>query len=206
MGFLLQVLRWADCDLLLDLNNLEVNRKNHGGPSLASSLAQVPWGTGALPARGRPRVQRPAGHASTRTASRWMPRRANGRHGCSARMANPMLLEWDNDVPDLARINQELAWLGFTDYVRGLSDELPPGHSRQGMEVCRHLVRLGVEQQVQARHPGLRDQLTEAMGEPAWEALITGSSRSAWTSPFLWRPVRRIRRIHCPPGGRRRHA
>jgi hypothetical protein len=74
---------------------------------------------------------------------------------------------------------------GFYDYVRGLSDELPPGHSRQGMEVYRHLVRLGVEQQVQARHPGLRDQLTEAMGEPAWEALITGFiQQSAWTSHF----------------------
>lgn len=74
---------------------------------------------------------------------------------------------------------------GFYGYVRGLSDELPPGYTRQGLEVYRHLVRLGVEQQVEAAHPALRGQLCDALGEAAWDALISAFIReSAWTSPF----------------------
>lgn len=114
MSFLLQVLHWADCDLLLDLNNLEVNRKNHGGPGLAACLAQVPWE--------RVRYLHVAGHefnerlgmhidthsepveAGVRDWAQWVMR----THG------KPVLLEWDNDVPERARLNEELRWLGST--------------------------------------------------------------------------------------------
>ena len=70
---------------------------------------------------------------------------------------------------------------GFYAYVRGLSDEVPPGYTRQGLEVYRYLVRLGVEQQVEAYHPELKAQL----GEPAWRELVSAFIQgSAWRSHF----------------------
>ncbi|MBK8319992.1 MAG: DUF692 family protein, partial [Betaproteobacteria bacterium] len=45
-----------------------------------------------------------------------------------------ILLEWDNDIPDLATINRELACLrAFYDYVRGRCDTLPAGYGEPGM-------------------------------------------------------------------------
>ncbi len=69
----------------------------------------------------------------------------------------------------------------FFEYVRGLSDEVPQGYSRQGLQVYRHLVRLGASQMVEASFPGLRAQL----GEEAWTLLIADFVKhSQWTSPF----------------------
>ncbi|OZI72104.1 HvfC/BufC family peptide modification chaperone [Bordetella genomosp. 12] len=69
----------------------------------------------------------------------------------------------------------------FYDYVRGLSDQIPPGYSAAGMRVYRYLVYLGASQMVDASFPGLRDGL----GESAWRVLIEEFVRqSAWTSPF----------------------
>jgi hypothetical protein len=65
--------------------------------------------------------------------------------------------------------------------VRGLSDDVPAGYTRQGMEVYRYLVRLGVEQQVLAHHPELKAQL----GEASWRSLISAFIQgSAWRSHF----------------------
>ncbi|AHV93275.1 putative DNA-binding domain-containing protein [Bordetella holmesii] len=69
----------------------------------------------------------------------------------------------------------------FYDYVRGLTDRVPPGYSVAGMRVYRYLVYLGASQMVEASFPGLR----QGLGEPAWRALIEGFVRqSAWTSHF----------------------
>ena len=69
----------------------------------------------------------------------------------------------------------------FFDHVRGLSDEVPDGYSLQGLQVYRHLVRLGASQMVEACFPELRAQL----GEAAWALLIADFVRqSQWTSPF----------------------
>ena len=37
----------------------------------------------------------------------------------------------------------------FHDYVRGRTDELPPGYSEAGMRLYRHLVYLGASQTVE---------------------------------------------------------
>lgn len=69
----------------------------------------------------------------------------------------------------------------FFDYVRGRSDEVPPGYTLQGMRVYRHLVRLGASQMVEAHFPEVKQQL----GEAEWRALIDAFVRdSAWPSHF----------------------
>lgn len=69
----------------------------------------------------------------------------------------------------------------FYDYVRGRTDEVPPGHDAAGLRVYRHLVWLGASQAVEAAFPPLR----AGMGEAAWTALIAAFVRdSRWTSPF----------------------
>jgi hypothetical protein len=70
---------------------------------------------------------------------------------------------------------------GFYAYVRGLSDEVPPGYTEAGLRVYRHLVRLGASQMIEAHYPGLRGEL----GEEAWTLLIAEFvRRSEWSSHF----------------------
>jgi hypothetical protein len=69
----------------------------------------------------------------------------------------------------------------FYDYVRGLSDDVPPGYELRGLRVYRHLVRLGARQMLDACFPHLQASL----GEQAWQALIEDFVRqSQWTSHF----------------------
>lgn len=69
----------------------------------------------------------------------------------------------------------------FFDYVRGRSEQLPPGYGEAGMRAYRHLVHLGAAQMVEACFPDLRPQL----GEDAWHTLINAFVReSRWTSPY----------------------
>ena len=69
----------------------------------------------------------------------------------------------------------------FYNYVRGLSDEVPPGYSDNGMRAYRHLVFLGASQMVEANFPELREQL----GEDAWRELMAAFVRdSRWSSPY----------------------
>lgn len=69
----------------------------------------------------------------------------------------------------------------FFDHVRGLSDDVPEGYTCQGLQVYRHLVRLGASQMVEACFPDLRAQL----GDAAWALLIADFvQQSQWTSPF----------------------
>ena len=39
----------------------------------------------------------------------------------------------------------------FYDYVRGVSDQVPPGYSDNGMRAYRHLVYVGASQMVEAQ-------------------------------------------------------
>ncbi len=69
----------------------------------------------------------------------------------------------------------------FYRYVRGLSDEVPPGYALNGMRAYRHLVFIGASQMIEAHYPAMREQL----GEAGWRTLIEAFVRdSAWTSPY----------------------
>lgn len=69
----------------------------------------------------------------------------------------------------------------FYQYVRGVSDEIPPGYSDNGMRAYRHLVYVGASQMVEAHFPELRQQL----GETAWRELISAFVRqSRWSSAY----------------------
>lgn len=70
----------------------------------------------------------------------------------------------------------------FYDYVRGRTDDVPPGHDVRGMKLYRYLVNLGVRQLLEAHYPEVREKL----GEDAWLLLIAGFVReSGWDSHFL---------------------
>lgn len=69
----------------------------------------------------------------------------------------------------------------FYDYVRGRSDQVPPGYTQEGLRVYRYLVYLGACQMVQAHYPELRTQL----GEEQWRTLMQAFVRdSHWHSHF----------------------
>ena len=69
----------------------------------------------------------------------------------------------------------------FFDYVRGRTNDLPPGYTEAGLRLYRHLTWLGVSQALEARYPTLRADL----GEDAWLTLTRAFVRDAtWSSPF----------------------
>jgi uncharacterized protein (UPF0276 family) len=110
-AFLAAVSEQADCDILLDLNNIAVNFKNHRQTAIAPFLQTIDLE--------RVSYMHVAGHefdprfglyidthstcveAATRQAAMELQR----QHGFD------ILLEWDNDIPDLLHINQELQCL-----------------------------------------------------------------------------------------------
>ncbi|MGC4061113.1 MAG: DUF692 domain-containing protein [Aquabacterium sp.] len=112
--FLAEVARRADCRILLDLNNIVVNHKNHGGPSLAAFVRDVDLGRVTyMHVAGHEFDARFGMHIDTHsqpveTQTRDMARRIQ------AEWRIPILLEWDNDVPSLDAINEELACLRST--------------------------------------------------------------------------------------------
>ncbi|MDO4705072.1 MAG: putative DNA-binding domain-containing protein [Comamonadaceae bacterium] len=69
----------------------------------------------------------------------------------------------------------------FYDYVRGRTDEVPPGYTEAGLRVYRYLVYLGASQMVEAHHPQLRELLGEAQWRPLIEAFVRDSQ---WQSNF----------------------
>lgn len=113
-AFLTAVAERADCDLLLDLNNIVVNHKNHGHHDLNAFLAEVDLSrVRYLHVAGHEWDARFGLHIDTHSASVEAPTRAMARqlqtsHGL------PILLEWDHDVPDLDTINEELRCLAST--------------------------------------------------------------------------------------------
>lgn len=109
--FLAAVAERADCGILLDLNNITVNRKNHGTHDLDAFIARIDLGrVGYMHVAGHEFDARFDLYIDTHSQpveppTAAMARRLHGTHGI------PVLLEWDNDVPGLATINRELACL-----------------------------------------------------------------------------------------------
>lgn len=101
----------ADCRILLDLNNIVVNRKNHGGPTVADFVARIDLArVSYLHVAGHEFDARFGLHIDTHSqpvepdTAHWA-RQLQRTHGL------PILLEWDNDLPDAHTLNQELACL-----------------------------------------------------------------------------------------------
>jgi uncharacterized protein len=109
--FLMRVVERADCHILLDINNIAVNHKNHQLSGIQRFLAQVDLQ--------RVTYMHVAGHEfddrfglyidthsqpvedETREAALAL----HQQHGI------PILLEWDNDIPSMTTINQQLSCL-----------------------------------------------------------------------------------------------
>jgi uncharacterized protein (UPF0276 family) len=111
VDFLAAVAERADCQILLDLNNIVVNHKNQGGHDLQAfvdrvDLARVSY----LHVAGHEFDQRFGLYIDTHSEpveapTAAMARRLHQSHGL------PILLEWDNDVPGMDVINRELTCL-----------------------------------------------------------------------------------------------
>lgn len=109
--FLMRVVERAGCQLLLDLNNIEVNRKNHGTAPLRDFVRQLDLG--------RVSYLHVAGHEFDTRFGMYLDTHSQPASAPVAQLAQdiaeacglPILLEWDNDVPDLDTINRELACL-----------------------------------------------------------------------------------------------
>ncbi len=109
--FLAAVAERADCQILLDLNNITVNHKNHGGLDLAAFVSRVDTRrVSYLHVAGHEFDARFGLHIDTHSEpvepdTAAMARQLQASHGLA------ILLEWDNDVPGPDRINQELRCL-----------------------------------------------------------------------------------------------
>lgn len=114
--FLMKVVEKADCNILLDINNIAVNHKNHQLAEVQHFLSQVDMQ--------RVTYMHVAGHEfderfglyidthseHVETETREAALALHRQHG------TPILLEWDNDIPSLATLNQELSCLtAFTN-------------------------------------------------------------------------------------------
>lgn len=114
LDFLNEVVRQADCQVLLDLNNIVVNHKNHGGLSLPEFVQGVDLSrVSYLHVAGHEFDERFGMHIDTHSqpvepATREMARQLQRDWSLS------VLLEWDNDVPTQDVIHQELACLRST--------------------------------------------------------------------------------------------
>lgn len=109
--FLAMILDRADCQLLLDLNNLSVNHKNHGGLSPCEAVQRLDMA--------RVSYMHVAGHEFDARFDLYMDTHSQPVESSTQQLARslaerhgiPVLLEWDNDVPGMDVINQELSCL-----------------------------------------------------------------------------------------------
>lgn len=114
LDFLNETVRRADCQILLDLNNVVVNHKNHGGLSLPEFVQGVDMQRVVyLHVAGHEFDDRFGMHIDTHSQPVEPGTRDLARH-LQHDWHLPILLEWDNDVPSMARINEELACLRST--------------------------------------------------------------------------------------------
>jgi uncharacterized protein len=112
--FINEILHRADCQLLLDLNNVCVNYKNHQLVSLTDFVARIDLS--------RVSYIHVAGHEFDARFDMYIDTHSQGVEPDARAMAQqlrqqrgiPVLLEWDNDVPDLNRVNEELRCLDST--------------------------------------------------------------------------------------------
>jgi len=97
--FLAQLARRTGCGVLLDVNNLFVNQRNHGEDALAAIAALAPGSVGEIHLGGHLVTEHGlVDHHGDRVAPEvWaLYRAALARFG-----AVPALIEWDTDLPDL---------------------------------------------------------------------------------------------------------
>lgn len=106
--FLMRVVELADCHILLDVNNIDVNRKNHGGYGLQDYVDRVDLSrVSYIHVAGHEFDERFGMHIDTHSQpvaphTARMARQLQQSHGL------PILLEWDNDIPDLPALQREL--------------------------------------------------------------------------------------------------
>lgn len=109
--FLSLVAERADCHILLDINNIIVNQKNHGGDDPQRFVADLDLQrVSYLHVAGHEFDERFGMYIDTHSQPVEQPtaefaRRLSQRHGM------PVLLEWDNDLPSIEVINRELSCL-----------------------------------------------------------------------------------------------
>lgn len=109
--FLAEIAERADCGILLDLNNIAVNHKNHGRVGLRDFVARIDISRVTyLHVAGHEFDERFGLFVDTHSqpvedGTRALALELHRRHGL------PVLLEWDNDLPDMATINHELRLL-----------------------------------------------------------------------------------------------
>ncbi len=109
--FIAAVVEKADCQLLLDLNNVVVNHKNHG--------VDAPWDFVAGLDLSRVSYLHVAGHELDARFGMYLDTHSQAVEPATRQMAQTLgehhsldvLLEWDNDVPAPEIFNQEIAWL-----------------------------------------------------------------------------------------------
>lgn len=109
--FLMQVVERADCNILLDINNIVVNHKNHQQTDLHHFLAHLDMQ--------RVTYMHVAGHEFDQRFNLYIDTHSQPVEATTREAALrlhelhniPILLEWDNDIPSMATINQELSWL-----------------------------------------------------------------------------------------------
>lgn len=109
--FISAILERADCQLLLDLNNVVVNHKNHGTGTLEDFVARLDLS--------RVSYLHVAGHEFDPRFEMYIDTHSQPVEPGTAQMARSLqashgldvLLEWDNDVPGPDVFNQEMACL-----------------------------------------------------------------------------------------------
>jgi len=109
--FLSAVVERADCHVLLDLNNLAVNFKNHGLITPQDFVARVdPARLRCLHVAGHEFDARFGLHVDTHSAA-VEPDTAALAAQLAAQHGLPLLLERDHDIPEPDTLEQELTWL-----------------------------------------------------------------------------------------------
>ena len=111
VDFLAEVAERADCGIVLDLNNVVVNHKNHGGNDLRGFVQGIDLQ--------RVSYLHVAGHEWDERFGLYIDTHSEPVERVTAEMARHLhqtqglavLLEWDNDVPTMDILNQELACL-----------------------------------------------------------------------------------------------
>lgn len=105
--FLAELVRRTGCGVLLDVNNLYVNQRNHGEDPLAA-IAALPLGSvGEIHLAGHLQAEHAVidHHGATVAEPVWtLYRAALARFG-----RVPTLIEWDTDIPELEVLLQEAA-------------------------------------------------------------------------------------------------
>lgn len=112
--FLMQIVERADCGILLDINNIDVNFKNHGLLSIDDFICRIDLS--------RVTYMHVAGHEYDERFDMYIDTHSQGVESHTQQTALdinkshgiPILLEWDNDVPDMQSINEELKCLHST--------------------------------------------------------------------------------------------